>query len=136
FIDTYTENNHKLWREYHLGIISKETLRSTRFKKTFTELGLPEHVVPASFEDDYVRICPTKTNLFPHTIEVLEYLKERYHLHIITNGFKESSDLKIKLSGLGSYFKHIFISESIGIYKPDAALFKHAIHFSKTTEEK
>jgi putative hydrolase of the HAD superfamily len=35
FIETYTRNNHKLWREYHLGNISKQTLREARFKKPF-----------------------------------------------------------------------------------------------------
>ncbi|HTN20183.1 MAG TPA: YjjG family noncanonical pyrimidine nucleotidase [Pelobium sp.] len=127
FIETYTINNHQLWADYHLGKISKTVLRETRFKKTFLDLGLNEEVIPHQFEDDYINICPTKTNLFPHTHETLSYLQEKYHLHLISNGFTESTEYKVKNTGLTSYFKNIFISEIIGINKPDKAIFQHAI---------
>jgi putative hydrolase of the HAD superfamily len=56
FIDTYTENNQLLWAEYHLGKITKETLRSERFSKTFIQLGIQPSHIPSQFEDDYVRL--------------------------------------------------------------------------------
>src|SRR5882757_6992027 len=65
FIETYTRNNHQLWAEYHVGNITKAELREARFKKTFLDLGLNHEVIPTGFEDDYVMLCPTKTNLFP-----------------------------------------------------------------------
>ena len=64
FIETYTRNNHQLWAEYHTGKITKDELRETRFKRTFLELGLHPDLLPLSFEDEYVKLCPTKTNLF------------------------------------------------------------------------
>ena len=127
FIEAYTVNNHQLWKEYHLGNISKDQLRATRFKKTFIELGIEEHKIPLAFEDDYVRVCPTKTNLFPDTHEVLGYLSAKYNLHLISNGFKESTEYKLKNTEIGNYFKNIIISEVIGINKPDKAIFKHAL---------
>lgn len=127
FIETYTRNNHLLWARYHVGEITKAELRETRFKKTFIELGVDASRIPVEFEDDYVRICPTKTNLFPHTHEVLAYLQEKYHLHLISNGFKESTECKIQQSKLQPYFKNIIISEVFGINKPDKAIFQHAI---------
>ena len=75
FISLYTENNHALWRAYHLGEISKEELRDTRFKKTFRELGLPEALIPLQFEEDYVKESPHKTNLFAGAHEVLQALQ-------------------------------------------------------------
>ncbi len=127
FIETYTINNHQLWADYHLGKINKEVLREMRFKKTFTDLGLDGDLVPLKFEDDYIQICPTKTNLFPHTHETLSYLHEKYQLHLISNGFTESTQYKIKNTGLTPYFKNVFISEIIGINKPDKAIFQHAL---------
>lgn len=127
FIETYTRNNHELWANYHLGIITKDHLRKTRFKKTFLDLGLSPDVIPADFEDDYVRICPTKTNLFPQAIETLSYLHNKYHLHIISNGFKESTEMKIRVTGLEKYFRTVVISELVGINKPDRAIFQHAL---------
>ncbi|SKB66495.1 YjjG family noncanonical pyrimidine nucleotidase [Daejeonella lutea] len=128
FIETYTKNNHQLWADYHIGKISKEVLRSTRFSKTFIELGLSPDRIPINFENDYVTICPTKTNLFPHAHDTLEYLRSKYTLHIISNGFKESTELKIGNTDLAKYFSTIFISEIIGFNKPDKAIFDHALN--------
>jgi len=130
FIETYTRNNHQLWAEYHNGKITKETLRETRFKRTFVELGIRPDLVPLDFEDDYVRLCPTKTNLFPHVHETLQYLQSRYTLHLISNGFKESSELKISNTNIGGYFQHVIISEVVGVNKPDKAIFEHALNLA------
>jgi len=135
FIETYTENNHRLWREYHLGNITKQALREARFKQTFLDLGVQPEVIPSGFEDAYVQLCPTKTNLFPNAHETLEYLQSKYQLHLISNGFKESQDIKISGSGLDKYFTHIVISELVGVNKPDAAIFEHAVTLSGTTKE-
>ncbi len=127
FIETYTRNNHQLWADYHVGKINKQQLRETRFKKTFVELGVAVDKIPDEFENDYVRICPTKTNLFPETHEVLKYLHGKYHLHLISNGFKESTECKIEKTKLQPYFKNVIISEVFGINKPDRAIFQHAL---------
>ncbi len=133
FIETYTRNNHQLWADYHLGRISKQVLRETRFKKTFMDLGVEPEVMPASFEDDYVDLCPTKTNLFPHAHETLEYLQSKYSLHLITNGFKEATELKVSGTGIAKYFDNIIISETIGVNKPDKAIFEHAVTLANCT---
>jgi len=127
FIETYTRNNHQLWAEYHTGKITKTELRETRFKRTFIELGVHPDVLPVAFEDDYVKLCPTKTNLFPHAHETLQYLQGKYKLHLISNGFKEASTLKIGNTNLGQYFEQVIISEVVGVNKPDKAIFEHAL---------
>jgi putative hydrolase of the HAD superfamily len=135
FIETYTQNNHKLWREYHVGNITKETLREARFKQTFLDLGVHPDVIPLGFEDEYVKLCPTKTNLFPNAHETLAYLSSKYPLHLISNGFKESQDIKINGTGIGKYFNHVIISELVGVNKPDKAIFEHAVNLAGTTKE-
>ncbi|MGV8877643.1 MAG: YjjG family noncanonical pyrimidine nucleotidase [Sphingobacteriaceae bacterium] len=126
FIETYTRNNHQLWADYHLGKITKEVLRETRFKKTFTDLGLSPELIPLAFEQDYVMICPTKKNLFPHAHETLQYLHGKYNLHLISNGFREATEMKITSTDLGKYFQNIIISEIVGINKPDKAIYAYA----------
>ena len=135
FIETYTANNHQLWADYHLGKITKEALRETRFKKTFLDLGVSPGAIPAKFEDDYVDICPTKTNLFPQTHETLTYLQNKYHLHLISNGFKESTEYKVKNTNLTPYFKNVIISEVVGVNKPDKAIFEYATNKAGATAD-
>lgn len=127
FIETYTRNNHQLWADYHLGKITKQQLRDERFKTTFTELGIHPDLIPLQFEDDYVRICPTKTNLFPHAHETLKYLQQRYELHLITNGFIEATQQKTTITNIAGYFKNIIISEVVGFNKPHQGIFAHAV---------
>jgi putative hydrolase of the HAD superfamily len=127
FIEVYTHNNHQLWADYHVGKITKQKLRETRFSKTFIDLGLSPELIPERFEDDYVNICPSKTNLFPKAHETLCYLKEKYSLHLISNGFKESTEQKVNNNGLDIYFENVVISEVVGFNKPDRAIFNHAL---------
>jgi len=128
FIATYTENNHRLWADYHVGRITKEQLRSERFHKTFRQLGVKPDKIPLQFEEDYVRISPTKTNLFLGSEKVLGYLYEKYTLHIISNGFKETTLTKMDVSGLNPYFQNVIISEDVGVNKPHKAIFEYALN--------
>lgn len=127
FIETYTENNQLLWAEYHMGRISKETLRAKRFHQTFIQLGVHPDRVPLEFEDDYVRMSPMKKNLFAGSERVLGYLQNKYTLHIISNGFKETTLTKMDLCNLNPYFSNVIISEDVGVNKPDKAIFEYAL---------
>lgn len=135
FIETYTINNHRVWDLYHHGKIDKPTLRKMRFADTFSELGVDPELFPTSFEEEYLAICPTKTNLFPNAIETLDYLKEKYHLHLISNGFKEACQSKLQHSKLKPYFKTIVISEIFGVNKPDPRIFEYALNNGQATKE-
>ena len=135
FIATYTENNHQLWADYHLGKITKDFLRSERFSKTFIQLGVHPDAVPHQFEDDYVNISPTKTNLFDAAEEVLAYLQQKYTLHIISNGFKETTLTKMNVSNLNPYFHNVIISEDVGVNKPSPVIFQHALDKAQARKE-
>ena len=135
FISTYTENNHRLWGLYHHGKIDKPTLRKLRFADTFTQLGVNPELFPLKFEEEYLEICPTKTNLFPNAHETLSYLKNRYTLHLISNGFREACEKKLHHSNLAPYFQTIVISEIFGVNKPDPRIFKHALDNGKADKE-
>lgn len=135
FIATYTVNNHQLWAQYHLGKITKQALREERFRKTFLDLGLQPELIPAKFEDDYVAMGPTKTNLFESAEKVLTYLQNKYHLHIISNGFKEAVLTKMQVSNLNPYFKNVVISEDVGVNKPDKAIFEFALNLARAQKQ-
>ncbi len=135
FIETYTRNNHLLWAQYHNGEIDKDQLRKTRFAKTFEELGVDLALFPSSFEEDYIRLCALKTHLFPHALETLEYLEGRYALHLISNGFKESSEMKISNTGIHKFFSHIVISENVGVHKPHPDIFQYALDGANALKE-
>lgn len=137
FIESYTRNNQLLWSQYHLGKIDRDYLRKARFANTFIELGIEPALFPPSFEQDYIDLCPLKSNLFPHAIETLSYLKEKYTLHLISNGFKEATKAKISHAdtNIKKYFTQIIISENVGVHKPHPEIFKYALAGANAEKE-
>jgi|SRR5690606_14326159 len=133
FIEVYNRNNHRLWALYHHGKITKAQLRAARFADTFTELGIDPARFPETFETDYLRLCPQKTHLFPETHETLGHLREKYTLHLISNGFRDAAEVKISTCKLKNYFSTIVISEVVGVHKPHPEIFHYAVSNAKTS---
>ena len=127
FIERYKHHNEKLWDLYRQNKIEKDKLRDERFKITLDEFGINNPELAANLGEDYVAHCPKKTNLFPYVHSTLNYLKERYALHIITNGFEEVQYQKLENSNLLDYFEQIITSEQVGFKKPSQQIFKFSM---------
>ena len=135
FINKYKEINEKLWAKYRTGEIKKEFLRNQRFLLTLQHFGINDSSLAEKFGTDYIEISPTKTILFPNTIETLKYLSKKYTLHIITNGFKEVQFVKLKNNKLDKYFDKVITSETVGYQKPNAKIFQHSLSTSNAKKE-
>ena len=98
-----------------------------RFHITLLEFGIDDRAFAGRFAADYLHMSPRKKALFPNVIEVLEYLQKKYILHIITNGFEEVQEIKIKANELDKYFTTITTSEEAGSKKPEKKIFKFAL---------
>ncbi len=127
FHNRYEVHNHRLWDLYRVGKIEKSLLMWKRFSDTLEEYGIKNNELAQALGNDYVRISPRKVNLYPYTMEVLEYLHPLYELHIITNGFQEVQHIKLETSGMDQYFKTLITSEKAGVKKPDPAIFEYAL---------
>ncbi|WP_215225320.1 YjjG family noncanonical pyrimidine nucleotidase [Echinicola shivajiensis] len=135
FYKAFIKVNHGLWDYYDKGKIDKITLRKERFRRIFDQLGAHKIEVPVEMEEDFMHRTSSKPHLFPYSKEILEYLKEKYDLHIITNGFDESQAKKISASGINNYFKLIVTSETTGHKKPDKRIFEYAMRQLATYSE-
>lgn len=133
FISKYQDRNAMMWEQYRLGKIDKETLRNKRFEFTFWDMGIEAvEKISAQLSDDYVSSAPRRNHLFPDAYEVLEYLHDKYALHIITNGFHEAQFVKLDGTGIRKFFQNIIISEHVGFKKPDVNIFYYAVDSAKT----
>jgi putative hydrolase of the HAD superfamily len=135
FLKIYEFNNNNLWDSYRKGTVKKEELRIERFAITLKELGIKSNELANNMADDYLKLSPLKTNLFPYAKETLEFLYTKYKLHIITNGFKEVQLPKLKHTGLIKYFTEIILSEDVGYMKPDKNIFAYALEKSDALAE-
>jgi putative hydrolase of the HAD superfamily len=130
FHTTYQKHNDVLWKKYAKHEVSKEEVRINRFKFTLEELKIFDNTINEFFASHFVSRTPLKKNLIEGAIELMDTVKSRYTLSIITNGFKEVQYIKMDESGLRKYFEHIFISEEVGFNKPNPDIFKFAMNKS------
>ena len=63
------------------------------------------------------------TTTFPETYEVLEALKGKYKLGVITNGYSKVQREKIEVAKLEHYFDDIIVSGEEEFEKPDPRIF-------------
>ena len=136
FLAVYKPINLKFWRLYREEKISKENLRYQRLKEAFA-------VASYDASDDlinvlaikYIEIMPNFNHLFVGTFDILDYLKEKYQLHIITNGFEEVQSRKMKSSNIDHYFNQVITSESVGVKKPNPRVFEYALNIANASKE-
>mgnify|MGYP000106080760 CR=1 FL=1 len=126
FIKRYKVNNEKLWDLYRQNKIEKEKLRDERFRVTLEEYNIHDDKLASQIGLDYIEQCPLKTNLFPFVHSTLSFLKDRYELHIITNGFEEVQFKKLKNNNLLDYFNQVITSEQVGYKKPSKEIFNYS----------
>jgi putative hydrolase of the HAD superfamily len=128
FIRIFYFENQQLWTAFTASKIDKEYLRKHRFLNTLRRIGIRDHKLASTLEDAYLEKTPSKIKLIDGAHELLESLKkEKYSLHIITNGFEEVQQFKLRNCGLHSYFDAIITSDSCGFRKPDERIFNFAL---------
>ena len=128
FVKQYVPINFKYWELFREDKISKEEMRFGRLMETFTCFNLKiEQKIIAALAEEYIRHLPENNHLFEGAVELLDYLKPKYNLHIITNGFSDVQTQKLSNSKLLPYFKTITNSESVGVKKPNRAIFEYAL---------
>ena len=124
FIKIFYEVNYELWTLYDHNQIDQLTLRNTRFQKVLEKLGAPSDKIPNEvLAKTYTDLTPKKSHLIPFAKEILDYLQDKYILHIISNGFADVQAIKLQHSGIQDYFDVVVTPESFGFKKPRREIF-------------
>ena len=133
FLDCYIPINTNYWKLYRENNISKDKLRYGRLNDTFKALQLDVSTkIIYKLSDDYIKFLSSFNFLIEGTIPILQYLKTKYELHIITNGFQEVQNLKLINSNIDGFFNTITNSEMAGVKKPHQKIFQLAINKART----
>lgn len=128
FFEKYSYHNERLWDRYTKGFIKQEELRWKRMWLALLDFKIADETLSKQLSTEFLQILPTKTNLFPYTIEILTYLhQKKYILHLITNGFEAVQHNKIKHSNLYPFFSEVITSERSNSLKPHKEIFDFAL---------
>jgi putative hydrolase of the HAD superfamily len=136
FLEIYRPLNHQYWKLYREEKVTKEELRYGRLKNTFDAVNydISDDLIDV-IAIEYIEYMPDFNYLFEHTFEILDYLKGKYQLHIITNGFEEIQTRKMQSSNILHYFSQVITSESVGVKKPNPKVFNFALEVANAQKE-
>lgn len=129
FIECYLRHNSELWTLYHHGRITKDFLISERFRVAFDECGIDVggEDVPIRFNNDYLETIVLCDKVVDGAQHLLEHLKRRGPVYVLSNGFVNLQYRKLRSCGLDGYIDRLVLSDDINVTKPDRRLFDYAL---------
>ena len=133
YLKVYIPINLEYWRLYRNEAISKEYLRYNRLDDAFKKLNINvSSDIINKISYDYIEYLPKFNHLINGAHELLLYLKKKYKLYLITNGFRNVQANKLKNSGIDNFFNSIYDSETVGVKKPSPLIFNYALKDSSS----
>lgn len=134
FIKEYLLINEKLWSLYHHGKIEKDFLKRERFRASFERCGIIFES-PERFDYDYLETIVTLKKVVAGAPKLLQHLKKRGSVNVLSNGFANLQFRKLQSAGLDRYIDLMVLSDDIGVTKPDKRLFDYALEKAKANAE-
>ena len=96
--------------------------------KGLEQLGINNEELGRELAEYFPRMRKESPFVYEETYEVLDQLKEKYSLLLMTNGSPSLQNTKLEITPeIAPYFDHILISGSFGKGKPDPSIFEHAL---------
>ncbi len=122
----YQAVNKPLWVDYQNGAITALQLQHQRFDLWAGRLNVSPGVLNDAFLNAMAEICAP----LPGAVSLLDSLKGKAKLGIITNGFTALQQIRLERTGLRDYFDVLVISEEVGVPKPDPRIFDYALELA------
>ena len=124
----FREYNKALWLELEKGAISRTELFTKRFLDVFSRCeGDSSGLDPLKVNDEFIRTMSVNGVLMDGALEFAAKVKETIpgaRIYIASNGATVNAKGRIASTGLDRYTDGLFISDEMGVTKPDAAFFE------------
>ena len=119
----YHKCNADLWRDFDRGLCTKEYLLVERFRRYLAITG--ERADPEALNRDHLRALGEGAMLLPGAEELCRVLSRDHRLYLLTNAVASVQKARFANSAIAPYFQGVFISEEVGVGKPDPAYFEY-----------
>lgn len=121
-LQDYSRINAVYWKRLERGEMTKPQILTGRFETFFGKYGLDTGCV-ADFNAAYQLALGDTICFNPGGLEAVQALKGSVLQCAVTNGTRIAQRKKLMISGLDSLFDAVFISDEIGIEKPNIGFF-------------
>ena len=132
-IKRYSEINKTYWQRLESGEITKQEVLVGRFKEFFKSEGIDISVVE-EFNSLYQLRLGDTIVYHDDSLEIIKSLQGRVRQYVVSNGTVEAQSKKLRLSGLGELVDGIFLSEHIGVEKPNIEFFDKVLEEIKPAD--
>ena len=123
-IARYSKINLAHWKALERRELTREQVLTGRFRQLFQELGM--NVSPNVAQSLYEKNLSESHFFVDGAPRLLMTLSKKYPLYIASNGTTLVQTNRIASSGIGRYFKAVFLSEQLGADKPQIEFFERA----------
>ena len=120
-VSRYSQINKSYWERLERKEVTREYLLVHRFADLFTEYGIA--VDPVLCARTYEKNLGTGHYFLPGAYEAVEALSKKYKLYLASNGTSHVQAGRIESADIARFFEGIFISQEIGVNKPDVEYF-------------
>jgi HAD superfamily hydrolase (TIGR01549 family) len=102
-------------------------IRASMWQTALERVGVADSELAQRSADRYYAYRLRYFAVFPGAVDLLRALRDRgMKLGIVTNGLSETHREKIAILQISEFFDAIFLSDEVGMLKPDPLLFAHA----------
>ncbi|MBP3196674.1 MAG: YjjG family noncanonical pyrimidine nucleotidase [Butyrivibrio sp.] len=134
----FKECNKTLWLELEKGNITRPELFTKRFRYIFEKCeGDSTGLDPLEVNSDFIRTMSVNGVLMDGALEFIKKVKDNIpdaRIYIASNGATINAKGRMASTGLDKYIDYLFISEDMGVTKPDEAFFN--VCFERIAEPK
>jgi len=125
----YHAANTAFWHAYDQRAETRtgDEIRRAMWLEGLTACSLPDEDFAERLSQTYHAMRDKTYALFDDALPCLSALRGRYTLGLLTNGASSLQRAKVNALGLKAHVDHIVIAGEVGISKPDAGIFEHAL---------
>ena len=118
----YSAINRMYWKRLELGELTKPQVLIGRFREFFSLEGIDISCAEAFNEAYQVSLGDTIVYR-DDSYNIISSLRGKVKQYAVSNGTVIAQNKKLRLSGLGELMDGIFLSEQLGVEKPNAEFF-------------
>ena len=119
----YSRINVLFWQRLERNELAKSQVLLGRFEQFFGEYGIDPQLAP-SFNKKYQLRLGDTIVFRDDSLNVVRSLKGRVRQYVVSNGTVAAQTKKLERSKLGELMDRVFLSEELGIEKPNSGFFE------------
>ena len=131
----YSQINKIYWERLERKEVTRQEVLEGRFRDFFAEERLDISAAP-EFNEHYQTSLGDTIVFYDDSYEIVKSLRGKVKQYVVSNGTITAQTKKLRRSGLGELMDGIFLSEQLGVEKPDVHFFEQVFEQTGLTDKR